>query len=367
MRPCSNCRCGMSFASSKSLPHRAVSWLQHATLLCLLLVSAPLLAHELNLAHFELWPDSTGDGGQLRVQIQNPGPRVDPAALGWPSGCSMDQLGSHHRAGRLQLDMRFQCSERLAVGDELITPWGADGAMIVRTPAEGESETRFVPGRADGVRIPLAKAAGQQQSPAQVLADYTRMGITHILEGWDHLAFVLCLCLLAGGRRLLLLVTAFTLGHSVSLALAHLGYLAIPMPPVEAVIALSVAFMAREVVIQHRSSTALGALSAGQRVWVVAAFGVLHGLGFASELSSLGVQGPERITGLLGFNLGVEIGQLLFVVLALLVMQAARLLVLARPAEHAAMVLVGVMGMYWFIERTAEQLLLWIALGPLSS
>ncbi len=83
-----------------------------------------------------------------------------------------------------------------------------------------------------------------QRPLAEVSRDYTTMGISHILEGWDHLAFVLCLCMLARGRALLWLVTAFTLGYSVSLALAYLGHLDLPMPPVEAVIALSVAFMA---------------------------------------------------------------------------------------------------------------------------
>lgn len=96
----------------------------------------------------------------------------------------------------------------------------------------------------DGLGLPFGQAEAVQRPLAEVSRDYTTMGISHILEGWDHLAFVLCLCMLARGRALLWLVTAFTLGYSVSLALAYLGHLDLPMPPVEAVIALSVAFMA---------------------------------------------------------------------------------------------------------------------------
>ena len=153
---------------------------------------------------------------------------------------------------------------------------------------------------------------------------YTLLGVEHILTGFDHLCFVLALVLIVGfNRRLFWTVTAFTLAHSITLALATLGVIHVPGPPVEATIALSIVFVASEIVQQQRGREGL----ASKQPWLVAfAFGLLHGLGFAGALAEIGLPANAIPLALLFFNIGVEIGQLLFIAA---VFAATRLLFLA--------------------------------------
>ncbi|MCC5887270.1 MAG: HupE/UreJ family protein [Gammaproteobacteria bacterium] len=316
----------------------------------------PAAAHELNLARFELRQGAEPDAYQLVALIQNPPARAFEAELDWPPACVELDRREYEHGGRLRVDVDFGCEGGLAGDMSLRTPWGVDGGLFTHAAGPGPPVTTFLPGRMDGMRLPIGQAESVQRPLAEVGRGYTAMGVFHILEGWDHLAFVLCLCMLAGGRALLWLVTAFTLGHSVSLALAYLGHLDLPMPPVEAVIALSVAFMAREAIKTRRS---VGQAASGQQLLLVTGFGLLHGLGFASELAGLGVGGGERITGLFAFNLGVEIGQLLFVALMLLLLAAADLLRWRAGAERLALIGAGILGMYWFAERIAGLFVQW--------
>jgi hydrogenase/urease accessory protein HupE len=166
---------------------------------------------------------------------------------------------------------------------------------------------------------------------------FVELGFTHILEGADHLAFVACLCMLVRGSALLALVTAFTAGHSISLALSYLGIVQVPTAPVEAVIALSVAFMAREALVASDRDNR-------RYLVVVAAFGLLHGLGFAAALQDLGIPRADRAVALAGFNSGVELGQLLFVFIVTTVRR------FRVPVLYAA----GVLGMFWTFERLAS-------------
>ena len=147
--------------------------------------------------------------------------------------------------------------------------------------------------------------------PLEVVSTYTILGIEHILSGFDHLLFVLALVLLVQGtRRLLVTITAFTAAHSLTLAGATLGWVHVPGPPVEASIALSIVFVASEIV-----HTRQGRYSVTQHYpWVVAfTFGLLHGFGFAGALAEVGLPQSSIPIALLFFNVGVEIGQLLFV------------------------------------------------------
>jgi methylamine dehydrogenase heavy chain len=211
------------------------------------------------------------------------------------------------------------------------------------------------------VFLPAVPAGAESRPLASVAHDYVYLGITHILDGADHLAFVLCLCLLTSGLRLLGLITAFTLGHSISLALAFLGVVHVPAPPVEATIALSIAFMAREVLLARRAPPTAAPLMAAavkdepgnrhRHVAIVAAFGLLHGLGFASALGELGVSAGERITGLVFFNLGVEAGQLIFVALVSLLLLLARAVRVLQPLRITALYAAGILGLFWTFDR----------------
>ncbi len=138
---------------------------------------------------------------------------------------------------------------------------------------------------------------------------YLVFGIEHILNGMDHLLFVACLIFIAGTwRRILITITGFTLAHSITLTLAALNVIRLPIPPIEATIALSIVFLAREIALGRRDT-----LTWRYPIAVSASFGLLHGFGFASALSELGLPQTEIPAALLAFNVGVEIGQIMFV------------------------------------------------------
>lgn len=185
-----------------------------------------------------------------------------------------------------------------------------------------------------------------------VFKDYATLGFEHILEGWDHLLFVLALVLLVGwGRSLLLTITAFTAGHSVTLALASLGWVAVPPAPIEAAIALSIFFLAVELTRVRAGKKTL----TERAPWAVASgFGLLHGLGFAGALAEVGLPAAEIPLALFSFNVGIELGQLAFVAVVLLFAAALRRLPLAWPRWSAAIPAygIGAMAIFWFLERT---------------
>jgi len=189
------------------------------------------------------------------------------------------------------------------------------------------------------------------RGPLAVAAGYLTAGIHHILLGVDHLLFVLGLLLIVKDRFMLVkTVSAFTVAHSITLAIATLGYASVPAPPLNAAIALSILFLGAEIVRSSRGETSLTM----RQPWVVAfAFGLLHGFGFASGLTTMGLPRAEIPLALLMFNVGVEVGQLLFVILVLLVERAFRVLEIRWPRWVEAMpaYTVGSLGAYWTIQR----------------
>ena len=187
-----------------------------------------------------------------------------------------------------------------------------------------------------------------------VVRTYLGLGVEHIVTGVDHLLFVACLVLITGAsRRLLTTITGFTLAHSLTLALVALDWVAVPVAPVEAAIALSLVVVAHELVVGDPDSLGLrhpGAMAAG--------FGLLHGFGFAAVLREVGLPPAEIPTGLLCFNLGVELGQLVFVAgllgvglgLGALARHAARPELVVHARRGAALVC-GTIAGYWVVER----------------
>jgi hydrogenase/urease accessory protein HupE len=194
------------------------------------------------------------------------------------------------------------------------------------------------------------------RGPFEVVQTYTTLGIEHILTGFDHLCFVLALVLLVRGhRRLFWTVTAFTLAHSLTLALATLDLVHVPGPPVEATIALSIVFVASEIVQKHRGKVGLAA----RQPWLVAfAFGLLHGLGFAGALAEVGLPQNSIPLALLFFNVGVEMGQLFFIA-AVLVLARSMSLIAANRIDLRRLVpvpayLIGGIASYWAVERISN-------------
>lgn len=187
----------------------------------------------------------------------------------------------------------------------------------------------------------------------EVAWSYLVLGVEHILGGIDHLLFVLALLLIVrGARRIVATITAFTVAHSITLVAATLGWMHVPGPPIEAMIALSIVFVAAEIVYGLRGKSGLTA----RAPWVVAfTFGLLHGFGFAGALAEVGLPQQAIPLALLMFNVGVELGQLLFVALAVAAHAVlVRLPVPRRPwTSYIAPYAIGSIGMLWVVERVA--------------
>ena len=191
------------------------------------------------------------------------------------------------------------------------------------------------------------------QSTFYVIGTYIVQGIRHILFGADHMLFVLGLLLIVKDRWMLLkTVTAFTVAHSITLAIATLGYAEVPVVPLNAAIALSILFLGPEIVRSWRGESSFTI----RNPWVVAfAFGLLHGFGFASALTSAGLPRHELPLGLVCFNVGVELGQLGFIGLILTLEHSFRTLEVRWPRWAQALpgYTVGSLGAFWTVERVA--------------
>ena len=195
-----------------------------------------------------------------------------------------------------------------------------------------------------------------QPDRLEVVRTYLLFGVEHILGGIDHLLFVLALLLLIQGvRRIVATVTAFTLAHSITLAGATLGWVNAPGPPIEAIIALSIAFIAADILHNQQGKPGLAA----RYPWVVAfAFGLLHGFGFAGALKQVGLPQTEIPVALLFFNVGVEVGQLLFIAAVLGFLwvwrRSTRGIQLPQATWISALpaYVIGSVATFWFVERT---------------
>lgn len=187
----------------------------------------------------------------------------------------------------------------------------------------------------------------------QIVWSYLVLGVEHILIGLDHLLFVLALMLLVKGvRQLVATITAFTIAHSITLSLAALDVVAVPIPPVEAIIALSIVFVASEIIHTQNGRPGL----TQRKPWIVAfTFGLLHGLGFAAALGAIGMPQTAVPAALLFFNIGVELGQLMFVAAVLAVVWLVHRLPLSPPhwSRLIAPYAIGSLAAFWVVERVA--------------
>lgn len=223
--------------------------------------------------------------------------------------------------------------------DTLVRVEGLDGSVQV---------TRLTPAISSFV---VASAPGA----VEVATTYLKLGVEHILLGYDHLLFLLALIMIVrSARRIVATVTAFTVAHSITLALAALSVVRIPQPPIEATIALSIIFVAAEVIRLERGDVTLTV----RFPWIVAfMFGLLHGFGFAGALLEIGLPQRDVPVALFTFNLGVECGQLLFIAGIFAIVGLARTLWLPRIAiqfsRPIVTYVVGAVATFWFLERLA--------------
>jgi hydrogenase/urease accessory protein HupE len=251
----------------------------------------------------------------------------------------------------------FACAEEpLSAEDALRLPWQRQGIMLTARWADGSTARQFFAGTGAAIEVPLAALHAGSGSLRNAALRYLGLGIEHILLGVDHLLFVLGLLLLVSGPWMLVkTITAFTVAHSITLALATLGFVAVPSPPVDAAIALSIVFLGAEILRARQGRPGLAA----RAPWVVAfVFGLLHGLGFAGALSQLGLPPGEIPQAMLFFNIGVEIGQLIFVAAFLALTWALRTLQVRWPrwSEPLPAYAIGTVAAFRFVERTSAML-----------
>jgi hypothetical protein len=301
-------------------------------------------AHDLGLAQIYV----TAESDQTRLVTVKTGTAVWLTPFPLPKTCTRSGLRHHYPSKAEQvLSFRLTCaptatSEKI----KLIFPWPLQGAQITVRGQSPFERTWFQQAGSLGITFSLSGLAATQPGMFKTATDYLLLGIEHILVGIDHLALVLCLFLLARGRRLLLLITGFTIGHSITLTLMALGHVSLASAPVEASIALSIILLAREVMLRNEANR--------WTMILTVLFGLLHGFGFAGALTEIGMPASQIIPALLSFNIGVELGQLLFILsLWALAMASASVRVPNLPYARVAAAAVGVFAAILLIERSA--------------
>jgi len=325
--------------------------------LVLLAAIAPgLCAHEVRPAYLEL--RQTGqDTYDALWKVPGQGDLRLGLYVELPASCTNVNEPSRSMVNNAYLERwSVKCTGGLSGGKISIAGLSATGTdVLVRLERlDGTTEvTRLTPSSPSFVVAAAANAVG-------VARTYTVLGIEHILTGIDHLLFVLALIIITlGGWKLVKTVTAFTVSHSITLTLATLGYVHIPQRPVEAVIALSIVFVAAEILRGRQGYVGITA----RAPWLVALmFGLMHGLGFASGLKDAGLPDGHIPTALLFFSLGVETGHFLFIgfvlsVFAFMLWVVSRLTLLYQQRLAYLEVLpayaIGSVAMFWVIQRIA--------------
>jgi hypothetical protein len=251
----------------------------------------------------------------------------------------------------------LNCGDKGLVGQITIGNLGADmsAALIKIIPLKGDPRSYTI-SAANPIVSLLGSDAPTLDTWLELAKTYVNLGIDHILLGADHLLFVLGLIwIVHGGWRLAKTITAFTIGHSASLAAAAFGLIGVPEVPLNACIALSIVFVGVEIVKQQRGEIGLTA----RHPWAVAfSFGLVHGIGFAGALAGLGLERRLLPAALLFFNVGVEIGQIAFVLLVLALISAHRRLGAALPrwGDQLPAYAIGSISMFWFLGRLVRVL-----------
>lgn len=317
-------------------------------LICLAIaaLTTPAASHEVRPAYLALVEVAPGEFDVLFKTPMRGDMRLDLSVAFSGKVEALTPVVSRATGDAMVESWRFRTNEPLAgqsilidglqttMTDALLRVSFADGSTFVE---------RLTPG-APQATIPAS------QSGWQVAATYVGQGIEHILFGFDHLLFVAALLLIIGDWRVLIkTITAFTIAHSITLTLATLGYVSLPSGPVEALIALSILLVAAEAVRMRQGKTSL----AITWPWVIAfAFGLLHGFGFAGALQELGLPQGDIPLALFAFNVGVEVGQLIFVAAILFAVHAFRLFfAMPRQAFTAAAYAIGIVAAFWTIQR----------------
>ncbi len=318
----------------------AMTYLRALLVLAAIILPSQIQAHEASLGVLQF--REVRAGAFIGRWLSEPAIGADRVDLRMPQHCFVQMP-------------EVNCGEKGLVGSISIPNLGSglSAVLIKILPIKGEPQSYTLSAANPSVSL-IGSGPLTWQAWAELAKTYVNYGIDHILLGADHLLFVLGLIwIVRGGWKLAKTITAFTVGHSVSLALATFGLIGVPEVPLNACIALSIVFVGVEIVKQQRGEIGLTA----RYPWAVAfAFGLVHGIGFAGALAGLGLERRLLPAALLFFNVGVEIGQLAFVLLVLALMWAHRRLhaVLPRWGDAIPAYAIGAVSMFWFIGRVVR-------------
>lgn len=313
-----------------------------ALLLCLIIAglaiaAGPAMAHETPIAVLELKERQHGQFFMRWIFSSSKG--QEPPTATFPEHCTVSPA-------------LLDCGDRGLVGTLVINELGTQytGAVIRITRRDAPAQSFALTGSNPSVTF-VANPGSSFAAKVDIARAYVQIGIEHILLGVDHLLFVLGLMWIVRSRWMLIkTITSFTVAHSITLAAVTLGFVGVPERPVNASIALSIVFIGVEIVKLQRGEVGFTA----RHPWTVAfAFGLLHGFGFASALTALGLPPGDLPLALLSFNVGVEIGQVSFVLLVLALGWALRTLEVRWPrwSEPIPAYVIGSFAAFWFIAR----------------
>ncbi|HEY0989470.1 MAG TPA: HupE/UreJ family protein [Kofleriaceae bacterium] len=300
-----------------------------------LALAAPAHAHEMTMAEMEVRETSPGEFLWQWSAASDKRPMGNDLVPHWPEGCSAGpsalRCGSDGLKGTLAIE---------GVGKRY------SAAMVKVVWLDGESRVYTLTAAQPSAQ--LYGSAEDRRGTAEIARAYVVLGIEHILSGVDHLLFVIALLFLVGFRRRLVgTITAFTLAHSLTLACSVFGWIALRPAPVEAVIAMSIVLVACEALRERET------LARRMPALVSFLFGLVHGLGFAGALNSIGLPQSHLPVALLTFNLGVEIGQLMTVLVAYAVVRSPISRRVLGRARTPALYAIGVVAAYWCWVRIA--------------
>lgn len=323
----------------------------HIIVVITLFLSSPLFAHTLGVDKAELIETSDSTYHLVSKVPNNLAHLITTPEI--PDRCQFSGSPGGKR-GDYEVRFVFSCESPLTADDTIVLPWKREGVLLTVTWKGSEPVTKLADREKSDIRIDLKDYLAGSGSIFKAALRYTVLGFEHILAGFDHLLFVLGLLLIVQGNWLLFkTITAFTVAHSITLGLATLGFVNVPSKPVEAAIALSIVFLAIEIIKGWQGRYSL----AHDRPWMVAfGFGLLHGLGFAGALSEIGLPPPEIPIALLFFNVGVEIGQLFFVLVILSIKLVLLRLGTGWPvwSRVVTVYFMGTVACYWLIERSVK-------------
>ena len=302
-------------------------------LICAVLVS-PVFSHEFSPAHLIIEEDADFE---YEVTWMYPIRNLGPVNLTLPNDCQSNSLESFQESKYLSEKISLQCNDSIKGKDIFIKGLSIlNDALVTIKFLDGERYEGLVSVKDSKLTIP--------QELQVFPTGYFMLGVEHLIGGPDHLLFVFGLLFIVfGWQNLIKTITAFTLAHSITLGLSVLEIVSLPSVTIEALIALTIIYLALEIKDERNNKST---------PWLMAfGFGLLHGFGFAGALSEIGIANEQLLLSLLFFNVGIEVGQLIMIPLFLILIWLLQRINFNFSVTRLSSYAIGGMGSFWLIER----------------